>query len=98
LGIKFYCTEPQIAIISADDTFQGVIEITASDNWQEMVVPASKLIGKENRPMKDWFGVRKIQFNPKKGSDIFKVIFGRFTWVGDSNHAEPGPANSVKPK
>jgi hypothetical protein len=98
LGIKFYCTEPQIAIISADDTFQGVIEITASDNWQEMVVPASKLIGKENRPMKDWFGVRKIQFKPKKGSDIFKVIFGRFTWVGDSNHAESGPVNSVKPK
>lgn len=86
LGIKFYCTEPQTLIIRADERFCGVLEMTASDTWQEMVVPASKLIGKDNQPMKEWFGVRKIQFKPKSGSDLFKVVFAEFRWVGSSGH------------
>jgi hypothetical protein len=98
LRVKFYCTEPQSLIISADDRFNGVIEITASDNWQEMVLPASRLMGKDDQPMKDWFGVRKIQFKPKKGSDIFKVIFAETTWVSNPKHKEPGVTISLKRK
>ena len=98
LRIKFYCTEPQVLIISADDRFHGTLQIPASDTWQEMVVPAPWLIGKDTQPMKDWFGVRKIQFKPQLGSDIFKVIFASFTWVEDSRHDGPLPVNSVKRK
>jgi hypothetical protein len=46
--------------------------------------------------MKDWCGVRKIQFTPKAGSDIFKVIFAEFTWVGGPNREESGPATSSR--
>jgi hypothetical protein len=82
LGFKFYCTEPQTLILTAADHNTAEIEITASDDWQDMVVPAAKLINRFNKqPMKEWSAVGKIAFAPKPGSDITKVIFAEFKWV-----------------
>jgi hypothetical protein len=84
LAFKFYCTEPQTVILSAGDHgFQTAeIEITASDAWQEMVVPPARLVNKnDGRPLADWSSVGKIQFQPKPGSDLTKVLFADFRWV-----------------
>ena len=48
IGFKFYCTEPQTLIFSADD-YDAEIEIAASDSWQETVIPANKFINRFNR-------------------------------------------------
>ena len=81
LRLKFYCTEPQSFVISANDQYQGSLSVPASDEWQEMIVPASRLLNKGNEPMRDWSGIRKIGFKAAKGSEIFKVIFAEFTWL-----------------
>ena len=82
LGFKFYCTEPQTLIFTADD-FSGEIEITASDSWQEMVISKEKLFSKFNQKVSlpDWGKVASIQFKPKPGSDITKILFAQFKWV-----------------
>lgn len=82
LGFKFYCTQPQTLILTANSYDSGEIEITASDDWQEMVIPAAKLVNRfSKQPMTDWTKVGKIQFTSKAGSDITKVIFAEFKWV-----------------
>jgi len=82
LGFKFHCTQPQTLILTANNYDSGEIEITASDAWQEMVVPANKLINRfSKQPMKDWTTVGKIHFAAKEGSDITQVIFAEFKWV-----------------
>ena len=81
LAFKFYCTEPQTLIVTAND-FIGEIEITASDKWQSMVVPADKLArGAGKDRMKDWTALGRLHFGPKAGSDITKVIFAEFKWI-----------------
>jgi dienelactone hydrolase len=84
LGFKFYCTEPQTVVLSAGDHnhFGVALEIRASDEWQEMVVPADRMISKFNqKPMKDWSVVGNLQLQPKAGSDLTKVLFADFRWV-----------------
>ncbi len=82
LAFKFYCTEPQTLILTADNYNDVEIKITASDNWQEMVVPANKLINRFGKqPMDNWSKVGNIHFAPKPGSDITKVIFADLKWV-----------------
>jgi len=86
LGFTFYCTEPQTVILTAGDHHNGEIEITASDDWQEMVVNAGQLINRHNnQPMRDWSKVGKIHFRPKQASDLTKVIFAEFKWVRSVN-------------
>jgi hypothetical protein len=82
LSFKFYCTEPQTLIFTAGD-YSCEIVITASDNWQEMVVPKDKLCNKHNEKvlLSDWGKVGNISFKPKAGSDITKIIFAQFKWV-----------------
>jgi len=85
LGIKFHCTQPQTLVLTAGDYNEGEIEIPASDAWQEMAVRADQLINRLSRqPMKDWSQVGKIHLRPKAASDITKVIFAEFRWVGNS--------------
>ena len=82
LSFKFYCTEPQTLILSTNNYNTVEIPVTASDNWQEMTIHANKLINRfDKRVMKDWSEVGGIQFAPKQGSDITKVIFAEFKWV-----------------
>ena len=35
----------------------------------------------DSRPLADWSTVGKIQFQPKPGSDITKILFADFRWV-----------------
>ena len=82
LGLKFYCTEPQTVILTAGNYYTAEIEITASDEWQDMVIAADRLVNRLNQqPMKDWSSVGRIHFQPKPGSDLTKVIFAEFRWV-----------------
>lgn len=84
LAFKFYCTEPQPVILSGGDHNQYAVtlEIGASDEWQEMVVPAEHLISKfDQKPMKGWAAVGNIQFQPQAGADLTKVLFADFRWL-----------------
>jgi len=87
LGFKFYCTEPQTLIFSADD-YDAEIEITASDRWQAVVIPTNKFINRINRkPMASWKSIAAIRLKPKAGADITKVVFAQFKWVVSDNSA-----------
>lgn len=82
LSFKFYCTEPQTVIFTAADHNTVELEITASDDWQEMTIAPERLINRHNqKPMSNWSSVGKIHFLPKQGSDLTKVIFADFKWV-----------------
>jgi dienelactone hydrolase len=82
LRFKFYCTEPQTLVLSTNNYYSAEIEVTASDNWQEMTLPAERLRNRFNQqPMKTWAEMGGIQLLPKAGSDLTKVIFAEFKWV-----------------
>ena len=82
LSFKFYCTEPQTVLLTAADHNSVELEITASDNWQEMTIAPERLINRFNqKPLAAWSSVGKIHFLPKAGSDLTKVIFADFKWV-----------------
>ena len=68
----------------AGNYYEGELKITASDDWQEMVIRADQLFNRFNKqPMKNWDDVGKIHFKPKEGADITKVIFSEFKWVAE---------------
>jgi dienelactone hydrolase len=82
LSFDFYCTQPQTLIMTVNNSYDAQIEITASDDWQSMVIPAGRLINRHNSSqMKDWSDTVSIQLKPKPGMDITKVIFAEFKWV-----------------
>jgi len=82
LSFKFYCTEPQTVVLTAADYNSVELEITASDNWQEIHIAPGRLINRfSQKPMVDWSGVGKIHFLPRDGSDLTKVIFAEFEWA-----------------
>jgi len=69
-------------ILTGGNYYHAEIEITASDEWQEMVVAAERLTNRFNQqPMKDWSSAGRLHFQPKPGSDLTKVIFAEFKWV-----------------
>lgn len=81
LRFKFYCTEPQTVILTGGDYNHAEVEITASDEWQGMTVPAARLTNQFNqKPLKDWSEVGSLHFRPKPGSDLTKVLFADFQW------------------
>jgi dienelactone hydrolase len=81
LVFKFYCTEPQTVVLSVTNQHSAELEITASDEWQEMKVPAARLANRfSQKPLKDWADVGEISFQPKAGSDLTKVLFADFKW------------------
>lgn len=85
LTFRFYCTEPQKLTLVADGRYQAALDITASDQWQRLVVPAGKLTNRQNKqPMPDWSRVNEVQLKPQQGSDITKVIFAQFKWATGS--------------
>ena len=82
LSFKFYCTEPQTVVLTGGDHHSVELEITASDEWQEMVLAPERLTNPANQmPLKDWSSIGKLRFQPKPGSDLTKVIFAEFKWV-----------------
>ena len=82
LGFKFYCTQPQTLILTAGD-FSTAIEITAAeDRWQEMTIPANKLLNPANQKrLASWKGVTAVHLKPKADADITKVLLAKFKWV-----------------
>ena len=80
LNFRFYCTQPQKIVLSAGRWFSVDLDITASNEWQQMTIVASQL--KNNgASMNDWSVADKIGIKPKPDSDITKVIFAEFKWV-----------------
>ncbi|MEY5024787.1 MAG: hypothetical protein RLZZ244_315 [Verrucomicrobiota bacterium] len=87
LSFRFYCTEPQAIQLSAQ-YYSIPLEITASDQWQEMVLPASKLVHSlSGHRLQDWSEVGSLEIKPQKGADLTRVIFADFQWV----KAKPAP-------
>jgi dienelactone hydrolase len=80
LTFKFYCTQPQTLVLTANGRFTAEIEITASDEWQSMTIKAGQLKHPAGFAMGDWSEVKNIGFKPKQGSDITKVVLARFEW------------------
>ena len=82
LGFKFYCTQPQTLILTAGD-FSTAIQITAAeDRWQEMTIPANKLLNPANQKrLASWKGVTAVHLKPKADADITKVLLAKFKWV-----------------
>jgi dienelactone hydrolase len=81
LTFKFFCTEPQRVLLNASNYHSTELAITASDGWQEIVVPAATLTNRfSQRPLKDWSEIGEISFLPKAGADLTKVLFADFRW------------------
>ncbi len=90
LRFKFYCTQPQTLVLNAGRCATE-IEITASDEWQSMTIPAAQLKDSNGAALGDWSQVGSIGFKPKAGSDITKVIFADFEWkASQGNTLESG--------
>ena len=81
LKFKFYCTQPQNLIMKVNGRYQYDLEITASNDWQEMIISSDKLKNIYHKhSLKNWSEAQKIQILPKVGADITKVIFAKFSW------------------
>ena len=82
LLVKFYCTEPQTLLVTAGGVYRAEVEVTASDEWQEMRLAAARFHAPEGgRSLPDWSGAGSMELKPKPGSDLTKVLFGEMRWV-----------------
>jgi hypothetical protein len=80
LVFKFYCTQPQTIILSANK-YKAEIEITASNDWQTLEIPAERLkYHGLHGPLQSWSTINAITLAPKPGSDITKMVFADLTW------------------
>jgi dienelactone hydrolase len=80
MELRFYCTQPQTIILTAN-RYSTPIEITASNDWQTLEIPAERLrFGGAHGPLGSWSAVTTITLQPKPGSDITKVVFAEPTW------------------
>jgi hypothetical protein len=78
--LRFYCTQPQTIILDGS-RFRTEIEITASNDWQTLEIPAERLrFGGVHGPLSKWSDVNTITIQPKPGSDITKIVFAEPTW------------------
>ena len=80
LEFMFYCTQPQNISLSTDSRHTTNIAITASDDWQTMVIHPRELGNVHGTKLDDWSKVGKIELRPKPGADITKVVFANFKW------------------
>lgn len=83
LAFRFYCTQPQTIQLKAGHHFVAELEIPASNDWQEMSVPAGKLRfvhPPNHEPLKSWSEMEVLTILPKEGSDLTKIIFADFRW------------------
>ena len=81
LSFDFYCTQPQTIRISVSDHNLADVEITASNDWQTITLPATRFINRHSKqPMADWSRTTRVKLQPATGSDITKVVFAKFRW------------------
>jgi dienelactone hydrolase len=83
LEFMFYCTQPQSLNLSTNTRHASDIEITASDDWQSMILTPGLLTNVHGVKLKDWSEVGTISLKPKPGADITKVVFANFKWKKD---------------
>ncbi|MEM7011689.1 MAG: DUF1588 domain-containing protein, partial [Verrucomicrobiota bacterium] len=82
LSFKFYCTQPQTLEFAISDHNIATIEMTASDDWQEITLKAEQFVNRHSKQlMEDWSKCRKVAIKPAVGMDITKVVFADFKWV-----------------
>ena len=81
---RFYCTQPQTVILDGN-RFKTEIEITASDDWQTLEIPAERMrfLGAHD-PLKSWSELNTITIQAKPGSDITKIVFAEPKWKVNS--------------
>lgn len=81
LNFKFYCTQPQKIIMIVNNKYEIKIDITASNDWQNLTIPAHEVQHATNKSsLDDWSQAISISLKPQKNSDITKVIFADFGW------------------
>ena len=66
-------------VFSVNRRFTIELDITASNEWQKMTIPAKRLIG-HGAGLSDWSVADSIGILPKR-FDLTKVIFAEFKWV-----------------
>ncbi len=82
LAFKFYCTQPQEIALVVNGHFEKRLQITASDEWQRMRVPAEDLVSTRNQQtMSSWSDTQMVELKPAPGSDITQIIFADFEWA-----------------
>ena len=82
LAFQFYCTQPQEVLLDVNGQYEQKLQITASDEWQSMRLPASGFTNKHHKhPMPSWSGTQKVSIKPVRGSDITQIIFADFEWA-----------------
>ena len=96
LTFKFYCTQPQTLVLTANGRYVTEIEITASDEWQRMTIKADQLKHPAGFALADWSEVKNIGFKPKPGSDITKVVLAKFEWQAPQRKV-PNPTKVLGP-
>ncbi|NLR93321.1 NPCBM/NEW2 domain-containing protein [Flammeovirga agarivorans] len=79
LNFLFYCTQPQSLSLVVNDHYKYDLEITASNEWQQIEVLASD-VRYGGQPLGQWSKTKKIAIRPKEGSDLTKVLFSNFSW------------------
>lgn len=85
LRFKFYCTQPQSVILEVNGQYAQRLEITASNDWQTMQLPAADLVHQHNQQsMNSWSGTQSVAIKPVPGSDITQIVFADFEWSGPS--------------
>lgn len=81
LHFQFYCTQPQTIELKTGNRCVATVEITASDDWQELSLPAGKFTSTHNKqPMQSYDGMKSLKIMPVKGADLTKIIFANFQW------------------
>ena len=82
MEFRFYCTQPQTVIMSLNDNFSSEIEITASNDWQTILIHPEqfRLGGTGPDTIKRFDLVKSIALKPKNGSDITKMFFTDIKW------------------
>ena len=82
LSFKLYCTAPQTLVLTAADHNTVQLEITASNEGQEMSVVPGRLNNRfDHSPMADWSKVRRIHVPSKQGFDLARFTFADAKWV-----------------
>ena len=79
LSFRFYCTQPQKVVLSANRRFTTELDITASNDWQSISIRAKQLMS-HGVGLSDWSLADDIGIMPRPGSDITKVVFADFKW------------------
>ena len=81
LTLKFHTTQPQAVVIGAGGRFITQVDLPASNDWQTITLPASKLLwGGNAHPLPDWSAASTITIMPAPEKDMTKVIFTDIKW------------------